>query len=145
MTQRVITSSEREANVEEKTIASIPWLIDLSIIDKDTEPGSAVKFGSGAQFNYFKDVSIKSKRVDIHTDTTADSTNDNSNSTSKSMLRNLLDSKSITSEITMDSRIRTLEARVDQILKYVQQNSPTSSNKSSGHQATSSLIGGSGE
>ena len=89
-------------------------------MNENTEPETAIKFGSGVQFNFAEDVFIKTKRVDKATDRAADSADDNSHLTPKFILRGSPDSKSITSEIATGSRLRTLEVGMDQTLRYEQ-------------------------
>ena len=88
-------------------------------MNEDTESETAIKFGSGVQFNFAEGVFIKTTRVNNATDKTADSTDDNFHSTPKPILRGSPDIKFITPEITTDSRIRTLEVGINQILRYM--------------------------
>jgi len=109
--KRMITSSEKDAMAEEKAIASIDWMIDISAVTGTDTDDSPVKFQDGKDFKFSDDISINTTRTHANTPTTNASTSNSAAYTtpprgSPSILKS---SSSVTSSVTHGSRLIDLE------------------------------------
>ena len=132
---RMITPSEEEAIQEEREISNIPWLVAGLNEDENSETAEGVQFQSGINFNFDEEVSIKTTRGSGKSDVTSPLSYEESKR-STSILRN--DSNTVTSDITTDSRLKSLESGLERIFKFIEttntpppppQSVPTSTNQ----------------
>ena len=114
---RVITQRESDANAEEQELANISWLVDTKEMDDDSD--AAVSFQSGVHFNFAEEISVKTTRLD--TDSAPDSpTKKDKPRPPPSILRSPSDSLTVNSDITTESRLKSLESGLEKILHFVQ-------------------------
>ena len=136
---RIITPSEKKAQAEETEVSNIPWMIDLTELDIGLDENQAVKFKDGIHYNFDDGISLNTTRVHDKSSTS----HDNFTSPPKkprqpiSILRNSPDDRTITSEVTTESRINDLEMSVTdlkgmslQILALIKSQKSTNSNSS---------------
>jgi len=114
--KRMITPSEKDAMAEEKAIASIDWMIDISAMTGTDTNDSPVKFQDGTDFKFSDDVSINTTRTHANTPTTHTSTTNASTTNSAAYTTPprgspsiLKSSSSVTSSVTHGSRLVDLE------------------------------------
>ena len=130
---RIITPAESRANDEEKEVANISWLVDMSALDTLDET-TTIEFNDGNGFNFEEEVSIKTTRVQEDKSVSESATN-----TPKpaSILRS--GGTSVTSEMTDHTRLTDLETgmsnlneQLANITKLLEQNSPSKANAKDG-------------
>ena len=136
-TQRVITRSEENANAEEEVIANISWLVDLDKLDNDSD--GAISFQSGVHFNFAEEVSVKTTRLNTEEEPNSPIGISNSRPP-QSILRSPSDSLTVNSDITTESRLKSLEAGLAQILKCVQRQPDTEQSPQETDQGTSTPV-----
>ena len=115
-TKRIITPKERIANEDIEAVANIPWLLDLQNME-DPDSESTVTFKSGVNFNFDEEMSVKTTRVTQ--DTEMSSSPPAVSNQCKSILKSPGDASSINSEITTDTRIKSLESSLGEIFNYI--------------------------
>ena len=115
-TKRIITPTEKMANEDIEAVANIPWLLDLQNME-DPESESTVTFKSGVNFNFDEEMSVKTTRVTQ--DTEMSSSPPSTSKQCKSILKSPGDASSINSEITTDTRIKSLESSLGEIFNYI--------------------------
>ena len=101
------------ANEDIEAVANIPWLLELQNME-DPESESTVTFKSGVNFNFDEEMSVKTTRVTQ--DTYISSSPPPTSNQCKSILKSPGDSSSINSEITIDTRIKSLESSLGEYL-----------------------------
>ena len=114
--KRMITPSEKDEMAEEKAIASIDWMIDISAMTGTDADDSPIKFQDGKDFKFSDDVSINTTRTHANTPTTNASTTNASTTNSAAYTTPprgspgiLKSSSSVTSSVTHGSRLVDLE------------------------------------
>ena len=115
--ERAVTQSECDANAEEEEMANISWLVDTTEVDDDSD--TAVTFQSGVHFNFTDDISVKTTRIETDSGMTSPERKSKPKPP-QSILRSPSDSLTVNSDITTESRLKTLESGMEQILKFVQ-------------------------
>jgi hypothetical protein len=148
-TSRIITPSEKSAISEEEAVKNISWLINIDELDDDSIE-SKITFTDGVHFNFNDEVSVNTTRISGTDSLPSPLTqNDNPRSPITSVLKSS-SSTSVTSEMTADSRIKSLESGMEQILNFLKtsttNNSPkVNTLKDNEVLPPSSLKGGDGE
>lgn len=112
-TERVITQSECDANAEEQEMSNISWLVDTNMLDDDSD--AAVSFQSGVHFNFAEDISVKTTRIDTESGLNSPA-GKNKPKPPQSILRSPSDSLTVNSDISTESRLKSLESGLEQIL-----------------------------
>ena len=115
--KRVVTQAENDANAEEEAIANISWFVDMNKLDDDSD--AAVSFQSGVHFNFAEDISVKTTRLTTDPDPTSPLGKDK-NRPPPSILRSPSDSLTVNSDITTETRLKSLESGLEQILNFIQ-------------------------
>ena len=113
----MITQSECDANAEEQEMANISWLVDTNMLDDDSD--AAVSFQSGVHFNFAEDISVKTTRIDTESGLNSPAGKSKPRPT-QSILRSPSDSLTVSSDITTESRLKSLESGLEKILQFVQ-------------------------
>ena len=84
---------------------------------EDPDSESTVTFKSGVNFNFDEEMSVKTTRVTQ--DTEMSSSPPSVSNQCKSILKSPGDASSINSEITTDTRIKSLESSLGEIFNYI--------------------------
>ncbi len=91
----------------------------MDTIEVDDDSATAVTFKSGVHFNFTNDIAIKTTRIETDSELTSPERK-NKPKPPQSILRSPSDSLTVNSDITTESRLKTLESGMEQILKFVQ-------------------------
>ena len=118
--KRVITPKEKKAIEEEKSIAAIPWMIDLTALDNSLDENTSVTFRDGVNFDFNDEISVKTTRV-TDKEGTSSKHRPNSPKNTKSILRSPSGDRSVTSEVTTETRLDDLESTVCELRSTSQQ------------------------
>ena len=117
-TARIITPSEKSAISEEEAVKNIPWLVNIDELDDDSIE-SKITFNDGVHFNFNDEVSVNTTRISGTDSLPSPLTQtENPRSPITSVLKSS-SSTSVTSEMTADSRIKSLESGMEQILNFL--------------------------
>ena len=106
---------------EEKVLSEIPWMIDMTALDASLDENQSVTFKEGVHFDFNDDISLNTTRINTAEDKRSPSTPRHRPSSTKSILKSPSSDRSITSEVTTETRIDDLENSVTKLESTSQQ------------------------
>ena len=119
--KRVITPKEKNAIAEEKAISDIPWMIDLTALDNSLDENISVKFQEGVNFDFNEDISLTTTRIIEGDGKSPTKTRTTSTKGTRSILKSPTGDRSVTSEVTTETRLDDLESTVSELHTTSQQ------------------------
>ena len=118
-------------------MANASWLVDTNTLDDDSE--AAISFQSGVHFNFAEDISVKTTRVDTESGLNSPARKGKPEPP-QSILRSPSDSLTVNSDITTESRLKSLESELEQILQFFQRQPGTVNPTQNTAQGTSTSL-----
>ena len=119
--KRIITPKERHAMEEDKALTDIPWMIDLTALDASLDENQSVTFKEGVHFDFNDDISLNTTRVTSPKEKQSVSTTRTCSTSTKSILKSPSSDRSVTSEVTTETRLDDLESSVSKLESTSQQ------------------------